>query len=285
MMSKLLMTTFTIDDYRAAADAVRERTQYRPTIAMILGSGLGPLADEIENPDIIPYSDIPNMPVGTVHGHAGRFVIGSLNGTDVMVMQGRSHFYEGVTMQQIAFPIRLMQLFGIEMLIVTNAAGGVNTNFNAGDIMLIQDHITLPGLTGSNPLMGHNDPELGPRFTPMTHAYALELQRLAQKVAEENDIPLQKGVYCGVSGPMFETPAEIRMIRTLGGDAVGMSTVHEVAVANHGGMRVMGFSSITNVAIDNIDSHDEVSHEEVLEVGSIIVPRLKSLLAGVLAEL
>lgn len=276
---------FTIDDFQHTADFIQQYAAIQPRVGIVLGSGLGPLADEVQDPTQIPYHDIPNFPKGSVKGHAGRVVMGMLYDNPVMVMQGRAHFYEGIMMDDIAFPIRVMQVMGIEILIVTNAAGGINTGFSQGDIMVIRDHINFPGLAGNNPLMGKNDDRLGPRFTPLTRAYDQDLIAIAQNTAQRLDIGLHRGVYCAVSGPAFETPAEIRMLRTLGADAVGMSTVHEVLTANHAGMRVLGFSSITNVAIDDEMAEDTVSHQEVIDTGKIIVPRLLSILQGVLTDI
>jgi purine-nucleoside phosphorylase len=200
-------------------------------------------------------------------------------------MQGRVHFYEGYPMQQVVFPIRVMQVTGIEILIVTNAAGGINPTFSPGDLMLISDHLNLIGMTGNNPLFGPNDPTLGPRFPDMSQAYEPEFRRIAREVAKEKQLPLQEGVYAGLSGPSFETPADIKFLRIIGADAVGMSTVPEVIVARHGGMRVLGVSGISNVAITEAVEGQEASHEEVLEAGQQIVPRLSQLVRGVLARL
>lgn len=276
---------FTRQDFEKSAQFIQERMTITPRVGIVLGSGLGPLAESVESPVSIPYSDLPNYPVGSVKGHSGRLVTGMLEDQAVMIMQGRAHFYEGITMHDIAFPIRVMQVMGVEILIVTNAAGGVNPAFQQGDIMVLRDHINFPGMTGHNPLMGANDESLGPRFTPLTHAYDRELRHLALAIAEREGIQLQHGVYAAVAGPAFETPAEIRMLRAIGADAVGMSTVHEVLTARHAGMRVLGFSSITNIAIDDEEAEVSVSHEEVMEVGKIIVPRLTAILRGVLAAL
>ncbi len=273
---------FTRQHYEAAAAYIAERTQHRPTIGLVLGSGFGEFADAITEADIIPYADIPNFPQSTVVGHKGRLVIGRMEGQTIMVMQGRVHFYEGFTMEEVTFPVRVMRAFGVDTLILTNAAGGLNPDFRAGDIMLIEDQINLLGLVGNNPLMGPNDPELGPRFPDMSTLYDRKLRELALSVAEEAGITLRRGVYVGLSGPAFETPAEVRMLRILGADATGMSTTNEALVARHGGMRVLGFSGITNEAIDQIDSPRFTSHEEVLETGKILVPRMITLLRGIL---
>ncbi|MFN2219036.1 MAG: purine-nucleoside phosphorylase, partial [Anaerolineae bacterium] len=202
-----------------------------------------------------------------------------------MIMQGRVHFYEGYPMAQVVFPVRVMQVMGIEILIVTNAAGGLNPDFHAGDLMLITDHLNVVGMGGNNPLFGPNDPTLGPRFPDMSQAYDPKLGRLALEVAREHGIPLRQGIYAGLAGPSFETPAEIRFLRTIGADAVGMSTVTEVTVARHGGIRVLGVSGISNVALAEPDEDHETSHEEVLAAGQLMVPRLTALIRGVLARL
>lgn len=276
---------FTYDDYAATAEFIRSHLEFTPRIGIILGSGLGPLADNIDNPTIIPYHDIPNWPQSTVWGHSGRLVIGTLEDQPVLVMQGRVHFYEGYSMQQVTFPVRVMQLLGIEVLLLTNAAGGINTSFSAGDLMLIEDHINLLGHMGQNALMGPNDERLGERFPIFTYAYDPDLRRKVIELAERENIPLQRGVYLCLSGPAFETPAEIRLFRAWGADAVGMSTAPEATVAVHGGMRVMGVSTITNIAIDHQAVRREVSHEEVLKIGAKAVPRLMKLIRGVVREL
>ncbi len=271
-------------DYEAAASVIRERCDVLPKIGLVLGSGLGQLADTLADRVVIPYEEIPGWPISTVHGHSGRLVIGTLEGQPVLVQQGRAHFYEGYSMKEVTFPLRVMYFLGIETVILTNAAGGITEGYQVGDLMLIHDHINLPGLTGQNPLMGPNDDRIGPRFVGMTQAYDSALRRKAKEVAAAHEIPLHEGVYAAVSGPTFETPAEIRMLRTMGANAVGMSTVHSVVVARHAGLRVMACSGITNVAIDVVDSDAETNHEEVLEAGKVLVPRLTKLLKGVLRE-
>ncbi len=273
--------TYSRVDYEQAVNVIRGETNLQPTIGLVLGSGLGVLADTLENRVAIPYEKIPNWPQSTVEGHHGQLVIGHFEGQVVVAQQGRAHFYEGYTMHQITFPIRVMHYLGIHTLILTNAAGGVDTSYQVGDLMLISDHINLPGLAGNNPLMGPNDASIGPRFVGMAQAYDSELRQIARQVAKENDIPLHQGVYAAVSGPAFETPAEIRMLRTMGANAVGMSTVHEVIVARHAGIRVMACSGITNQTIDAVDTDRETNHEEVLEAGKVIVPRLTTILRGV----
>lgn len=280
------MTTYTRAEYEKAVETIRGYApEAEPKIGLVLGSGLGRLADEFENRVVIPYDAIPGMPAATVHGHGGNFVIGELEGQQVITQQGRTHFYEGYSAQQITFAVRVMHFLGVQTLILTNAAGGVNATFSVGDVMLINDHIYFPGFAGLSPLVGPNDESIGERFVGMAQTYDRGLREMARRVASEQGVALQEGVYVCIAGPHFETPAEIRMLRTLGGDAVGMSTVHEVVVARHARMRVLAFSSITNVAIDQIDTELETSHEEVMEAGAVIVPKLAKILRGVLWEI
>jgi purine-nucleoside phosphorylase len=273
----------TLQEIDQAADAVRERTSQHPRVGLILGSGLNDLANAVEKADVIPFGDLPNWPRSTVHGHAGRLVIGELEGQSVMVMQGRVHFYEGYSMSQITLPVRVMKRLGLEMLFVTNAAGGVNPEFVPGDVMLITDNLNMVGMSGANPLMGPNIDELGPRFPDMSRSYDTELMTLARKAAQESNITLREGVYCGLSGPSFESPADLRFLRMIGTDSVGMSTVPEVIVARHGGLRVLGFSAITNKA--NLDGSTVTTHEEVFEAGKIIAPKIEKIVRGVLRAL
>ena len=274
-----------VTSYDEAVAAVRERSSHKPRVGLVLGSGLGGLADVLEQRDMIDSRELPGWPHSTVEGHSGNLVLGKLEGQTVVAQQGRVHFYEGYSPQQITFPVRVMIRLGIEILVLTNAAGGLRPDWQTGDLMLINDHINLTGMTGANPLMGPNDESFGPRFPGMSQAYDLELRQRAQQVAAENGITLREGVYVCLSGPNFETPAEIRMLRVMGADAVGMSTAHEVVVARHAGIRVMACSGITNVAIDQVNSELEASHEEVLEAGQVLVPRLTALLRGVLRTL
>ena len=276
---------FTRKEFDEAAQAILSRTKQRPQIGLILGSGLSALADEIEETDALPYSEIPHFPVSTIAGHVGRLVIGRLAGQIVMVLQGRTHYYEGYSMQRVTLPVRVMQVLGIHTLFITNAAGGTNPHFQPGDLMLITDHINLIGMAGLNPLRGPNLDEFGPRFPDLSRAYDPALQALARRVAADLGFSLREGVYMCLAGPTFETPADIRFLRTIGVDAVGMSTVPEVIVARHGGMRVLGISGISNVAIVDPSEGRETSHEEVLEAGKVIVPRLVGLLKGILREL
>lgn len=278
------MTTYiTLDQIDQATDAVRAHSSYHARVGLILGSGLNSLADSVQKADIIPYGDLPNWPVSTVEGHVGRLVIGELEKQIVLVMQGRIHFYEGYGMPAITLPVRVMNRLGLEMLIVTNAAGGVNPDFAPGDVMLITDNLNLMGMTGANPLMGPNIDELGPRFPDMSQAYDRELMGIARQVASEENIQLREGVYCGLSGPSFEGPADLRFLRMVGADAVGMSTVPEVIVARHGGMRVLGFSGISNKA--NLDGSTVTTHEEVIEAGKVISPKIEKIIRGVLRSL
>ena len=243
-----------------ASGFLKQKYANTPKIGLILGSGLGVLADEIENPVKIPYNEIPDFPISTVEGHAGQLVFGVLSGVEVVAMQGRFHFYEGYSMEKVTFPVRVMKELGVDMLIVTNAAGGVNESFSAGDLMIISDHINN---MGTNPLIGPNDSKLGVRFPDMSEAYTKELRTAAREIASRLNINVKEGVYFGNPGPVYETPAEIRMVRTLGGDAVGMSTVPEVIVARHSGMKVLGISCISNMAAGILDQ--PLTHDEVIE--------------------
>lgn len=265
------------------AAAVRSKIRDLPRVGLILGSGLGGLADAVENPVVIPYDELPHWPVSTVVGHMGRLVLGPLQGQQVMVMQGRAHYYEGYSMAQVTLPVRVMQRLGVKVLIVTNAAGAVNPAFEPGDLMLITDHLNLIGMAGLSPLRGPNLDEFGPRFPDMSQAYDRELGELARQVAAENGLLLREGIYACLAGPSFETPADLRFLRASGVDAVGMSTVPEVTVARHGGTRVLGISGVSNKA--NLDGNTLTTHEEVLEAGNKIVPQLIRLIRGVLARL
>ena len=276
---------FSQSDYEGAAQVIRQSAPLQPKVALILGSGLNPLAEAVEDRVVIPYGDIPHFPVATVEGHVGRLIVGHLEGQPVAVMQGRAHYYEGYSMAQIGFPVRVMQVLGVESLIVTNAAGGLNPEFRPGDVMLITDHINLIGMGGLNPLRGPNLDEFGPRFPDMSEPYDAGLQTLARQVAAEADISLQQGVYVCLAGPSFESPADIRFLRIIGADAVGMSTVPEVIVARHRSTRVLGLSGISNVALVEGAPPAETTHEEVLEAGQTLVPRLETIIRGVLGAL
>jgi purine-nucleoside phosphorylase len=273
---------FSRSHFETAAATIQKETPLQPNTGLILGSGLNTLADSIEDGVVIPYSEIPHFPVATVEGHAGRLVIGRLEGQPIVVMQGRAHYYEGYSMAEIAFPVRVMQVLGIETLIVTNAAGGLNPTFRPGDVMLITDHINLIGIGGLNPLRGPNLDGFGPRFPDMSEAYSAQLRALARQVADGADVSLREGVYICLAGPSFETPADVRFLRTIGVDAVGMSTVPEVIVARHGGTAVLGLSGISNVLPIEGAPPAETTHEEVLEAGRMLAPRLEAIVRGVL---
>jgi len=277
-----MQDSFTLAEIDQAVDYVRARMVTIPRIGLILGTGLGSLADEVENPVILPYSEIPFWPLSTVAGHKGRLVIGKLAGQLVMVLQGRVHYYEGYSMAQVTLPVRIMQRLGVEILIVTNAAGAINPGFEPGDVMLITDHISMIGMAGLNPLRGLNIDVLGERFPDMSQAYDRNLMTLARAVSRTAGLPLREGVYIGLSGPSFETPADLRFLRTIGADSVGMSTVPEVIVARHARIRVLGLSGISNKA--NLDGDTMTTHEEVLQAGLILVPKLKQIILGVLQQ-
>jgi len=265
------------------AQTIRKQISIQPIAGIILGSGLNDLADSVQQAVHIAYRDLPNFPVSTVQGHVGRFVIGELEGRPVLVMQGRIHYYEGYTMGQVTLPVRVMQRLGISCMIVTNAAGGVHPDFKPGDVMLITDQLNLMGMSGLNPLMGPNLDEIGPRFPDMSRAYDREYFDLARKIAKKNKITLREGVYAGLSGPSFESPADLRFLRQAGVDAVGMSTVPEVIIARHGNMRVLGLSGISNKA--NLDGSTVTTHEEVMEAGKVITPKVEKIIRGVLRAL
>ncbi|MDQ7822700.1 MAG: purine-nucleoside phosphorylase [Candidatus Eremiobacteraeota bacterium] len=257
---------------------IKSRTGFSPQFGMILGSGLGELADEVEAVAKIPYAEIPHFPVSTVAGHEGILILGTLEGRPVVVQKGRTHFYEGYPMEKVTFSVRLMKALGVHTLVVTNAAGGINPQFRAGELMLIADHINL---TGTSPLVGPNDPELGPRFPDLSRAYTPELRELAKEVASKIGIQLREGIFVGLHGPNYETPAELRFMRQIGGDAVGMSTVPEVIVAAHSSLNVLGISCITNVFIPGKGA----DHEEVLQAAEMVKPVFKSLIRSVLKEI
>ena len=275
----------TREQIEEAASTVSRRSQHRPRVGLVLGSGLSSLGEAVNGADVIPYGEIPHWPVSTVPGHSGQLILGELEGQSVLVMQGRAHFYEGYSMGAITMPVRVMRRLGIETLIVTNAAGGLNQDFETGDLMLIRDHVNMLGLAGHNPLRGPNDDEAGPRFPDMTWPYDPELRRLAREASADENYELREGVYVYVAGPSFETPAELRFLRQIGGDAVGMSTVPTVVVARHGGMRVLGISTITNITNMDPAPGATTTHEEVLEVGALVVPRLTRLIHSVLGRL
>lgn len=265
---------------REAADAIRGKTEAVPEIGLILGSGLGVLGDHVEAAVAIPYAEIPHFPLSTVEGHVGELLIGRLAGRTVAMMRGRFHMYEGYGPELTAFPVRVMKALGVKTLVVTNAAGGINTSFEPGDLMLITDHLNL---TGRNPLIGPNDDELGPRFPDMSEAYSRRLRAVAAETARKQGFMLREGVYAGLLGPSYETPAEIRMLRTLGADAVGMSTVAEVIAARHIGLEVLGISCISNMAAGILDQ--PLSHDEVMETTERVKARFLALVTGIIPQL
>lgn len=269
-----------LETIRQTADYLRSKITDIPNTAIILGTGLGELANEITDRVEFPYTEIPNFPISTVEGHSGKLILGMLGTKRVLAMQGRFHYYEGYNMKQVTFPIRVFKELGIEYLFVSNAAGGMNPTFDVGDIMLIEDHINL---FPENPLHGKNFEELGPRFPDMSEAYNKELRLMAMEVAKEKNIKLQHGVYVGLSGPNFETPAEYNFLRVIGGDAVGMSTVPEVIVANHAKMKVLAFSIITDLGV--IGKIVEITHEEVQEAAKIAQPRIAEIMRTVVQKI
>ena len=276
------MTTKLQEKITEAAEFIKKQGIEDVEIGLILGSGLGELGelgDEVGEAKKIKYDQIPHFPVSTVEGHAGQLVYGQLGGKKVLAMQGRFHFYEGYTLEEVTFPIRVMKELGIHSVIVTNAAGGINTSFAQGELMLITDHINY---TGVNPLMGPNDPAMGPRFTDMSQAYDVAYQQIVREVAKEMSLDLKEGVYIGYTGPTYETPAEIKMSRIMGADAVGMSTVPEVIVAAHAGLRVIGISCITNLAAGMQES---LNHDEVVETTQRVKGTFKALVKNTLAAI
>lgn len=258
---------------------VEAQITVKPTIDIILGSGLGPFADTLENAVRIPYNDIPHFASSSAVGHANELVIGTLGGKTVVAMKGRFHYYEGVSLDQVTFPVRLMKALGIEKLIITNACGAVNTGFAPGDLMLITDHLNL---TANNPLIGPNNPDLGVRFLDVSEVYSKNLRGIAKAVAAEQGVTMREGVYAWWTGPVYETPAEIRMIRTLGADAVGMSTVPEALVARHAGIETLGISCLTNMACGILDQ--PLSHDEVIETAERVKSTFLKLVTGIISR-
>ncbi|MCF6462046.1 purine-nucleoside phosphorylase [Clostridium sp. Cult1] len=256
---------------------IKTKSKEVPDIGLVLGSGLGSLGDKINNPIAIEYKDIPNFPVSTVEGHKGRLILGQLGNKNVIAMQGRFHYYEGYSLEDVVFPIRVMVGLGIKTLIVTNAAGGVNRNFSPGDLMIINDHINF---TGQNPLIGKNFDDLGPRFVDMTRAYDKNLIDIAKKAGENLGVSLKEGVYMWLTGPTYETPAEIKLASILGASAVGMSTVPEVIVAKHQGIKVLGISCITNMAAGILDQ--PLNHDEVIETSLKVKDKFEKLMIEIL---
>jgi len=273
----------TIKEIDDATNFIRSKAKISPKIGLVLGSGLGGLADDVQNAVVIPFGEIPHWPVSTIQGHASRLLIGSLYGKPAMVMQGRVHYYEGYSMDQVTFPIRVMQRLGVELIILTNAAGAIRPEYQPGDVMVLNDHIALIGMAGLNPLRGPNLNEFGERFPDMSQPYDREIIKLAKKVAADKGITLHEGIYVCLSGPSFESPADLRFLRLIGADAVGMSTVPETIIARHGRTRVLAFSGISNKA--NLDGSTETTHEEVLEAGKLIVPKLTGIIRGVIEAL
>ena len=263
-----------------SVEFINQKSKVKPKIAIILGTGLGELAEDIQEKEIIPYSKIPNFPVSTVQSHSGNLVLGKLGNKEVVAMQGRFHYYEGYSLKEVTFPVRVMKKLGANTIIISNAAGGMNRFFKRGDLMLITDHINL---FGDNPLIGPNDEELGPRFPDMSEAYNQKLIELAKKVALKEKIRLQEGVYAGLTGPTLETSAEYRFLISIGADAVGMSTVPEVIVANHMGMKVLGISCITDLAIDGVIVKTSV--EEILKAAADAEPIMTKLIKKVIEKI
>jgi purine-nucleoside phosphorylase len=259
---------------------LKDKTGFTPDFGIILGTGLGGLVNEIETEFKISYNEIPNFPVSTVKGHQGNLIFGKLSGKNVVALQGRFHYYEGYSMEEVTFPIRVFKALGISTLILSNASGGLNPNFSVGDIMFIEDHINL---MGTNPLIGTNDERLGPRFPDMSEPYSHALRQKAQKVAESLGISYQSGVYAGVSGPTFETPAEYKYVRIIGGDAVGMSTVPEVIVARHAGLPCLAFSVISDLGVEG--KIVEISHEEVIDSASVAEPNMTRIIKKFIEEM
>ncbi len=274
---------YTLEDFNDVAQIILSKIEHRPKLGIIAGTGLGALASNIEHPVSFSYNKLPNWPVSTVDGHAGRLMIGELEGRSTLVMQGRSHYYEGYSMAEVGFPVRVMQALGIDTLIITNASGGINPKFNAGDVMLISDHINLIGMGGLSPLRGPNIDEIGPRFPDMMNAYDSDLRQVTIELAASYDFDVHQGVYAGLAGPNLESPVEYRMLQTIGADAVGMSTVAEVIVARHGGIKVLGISGITNKA--NLDGTSYTTLDEVLAVGKVIAPKILKLISGLVPSI
>jgi len=256
---------------------IQSKVSIKPEIAIICGSGLGGLAELIVGKTVIPYADIPHFPRATVVGHRSNLVFGNLSGVPVVCMQGRFHPYEGYTTATCAFPVRVMRMLGAHTLIATCAAGGVNKSYSVGDIMLIKDHLNFPNMAGNNPLIGHNDDRFGPRFPPMGNGYDRQYLQMMKQVANKHNLELQEGIYCGLGGPCYETIAEINMLRALGGDAVGMSIVHEVTLASHCGFRTLGLALITNKCLSAYDETVEAVHEDVIRVSELKANELQQL--------
>ncbi|XP_076281035.1 purine nucleoside phosphorylase isoform X2 [Lasioglossum baleicum] len=286
-VNNLQHSSYTYETLQESAQFLLDRIKIKPKIGIICGSGLGSLADSLEDTQCFPYEEIPHFPVSTVQGHKGQMVFGYLRGVPVMCMQGRFHYYEGYPLWKCAMPVRVMKLVGVTHLIATNAAGGLNPTYKVGDIMMVKDHVNMMGFAGNNPLQGPNDDRFGPRFPPMNKAYDRSLLEMGQQVAEEMGIldMVHKGVYTCLGGPNFETVAELKMLRMIGVDAVGMSTVHEVITARHCDLQVFTFSLITNQCVIDYENHDEVNHEEVMDIGKAKQPLLQEYLSRVVTRL
>lgn len=274
------MSTTQLKQIQEAAAFIQSKGGVQPEVGLILGSGLGILADLIQDGISIAYEDIPHFPVSTVEGHAGELLLGTIEGRSVVLMKGRFHMYEGYGPEVTAFPVRVMKELGVKSLLVTNAAGGINTAFEPGDLMVLTDHLNM---TGRNPLIGANDPALGVRFPDMSEAYSRRLRQILKDTAASKNIPIREGVYAGLLGPTYETPAEIRMLRTLGADAVGMSTVSETIVARHAGLEVLGISCISNMAAGILDQ--PLSHEEVMETTERVREKFLGLVLAVIPHM
>ncbi|XP_053740795.1 purine nucleoside phosphorylase 6 isoform X1 [Synchiropus splendidus] len=278
---------FEFEQYKETADWLLAQTDLRPEVAIICGSGLGGLAEMMEDKAAFPYQSIPHFPVSTVEGHAGQLVFGTLQGRPCVCMQGRFHFYEGYDLKTVTYPVRVFSLLGVKTMIVTNAAGGLNSAFDVGDIMIIRDHINMPGFAGQSPLCGHNEDRFGVRFPCMSDAYDRDLVALAREAAEEQACGafLREGVYVMLAGPTYETIAESRVLKLLGADAVGMSTVPEVVVARHCGLRVFGLSLITNKVVTDYESSERANHVEVLNTTKRRTQDLQQLVRCLLTKL
>ncbi len=274
------MENLDVAKLRETVDYLKKQIDSTPKVGIILGSGLGGLVDAVNIEHEIQYGQIPNFPVSTVKGHGGRLIFGTIHGVSVVMLSGRFHYYEGYTMQEVTFPVRVMNMLGAEFLMVSNAAGGMHSDFQVGDLMIIEDHINI---FPEHPLRGKNDDRIGPRFPDMTEPYELDLIKKAQGIALEKNIQLHRGVYIGLQGPTFETKAEYRWLRTIGGDAVGMSTVPEVIVAKHMGMKVFGMSVITDLGIR--EEMNEITHEEVLEAANAAAPIMAGIFKDLLTQL
>lgn len=274
------MQNLDIQKLNATVEFIQSKTSLKPQVGIILGSGLGGLVNDIQVELSLSYEDIPNFPVSTVKGHGGKLLFGTINGKNVVMLSGRFHYYEGYNMQEVTFPVRVMRQLGAELLMVSNAAGGMNKNFKVGDLMMINDHINL---FPEHPLRGRNDETIGPRFPDMTEPYSLELIQKAKAIASKNNIEVHEGVYIGLQGPTFETKAEYKFLHVIGGDTVGMSTVPEVIVAKHGGMQVFGMSVVTDLGIR--DEMNVITHEEVLEAANLAAPKMALIFKELLGEL